>query len=556
MTRGAATSRIKNVQLQDGILTWIYVDDHQQQQQQQQQQSDGRATIDQILFTVKKPAQQSSTSSSSSSSSSSSALPPPPPPEDGFVICSLTEDEDDSRAQQRPFFSLRLLSTAVVPDALLRRAPVLSLGDDLPDHLRATPDNRIDVIVSTRSGTGRAQPFWRHVLRPLLRGLLLPLALDDAAARATAAATDHQAPEPWDVLTTQDEQTVRRYARTLDHQSSPRRTIILISGDGGIVDLLNGRGPTPPPPPPPRHLLALLPLGTANALFHSLHRPLETSPGPTPLVLALRTLFLGTPRDLPMFKALFTPGSHIVSYTSATDEQNSNHDAASASASASASLTRHDTAVSFLYGAIVASYALHASIVHESDTPAYRLHGSTRFGMVARRLLQESHAYRASVEVETAAAPSASASASASPTGATGEPRPRPDNGHETTHGYVLVSMVSNLERTFTISPQSRPLDGKLHLVRFGAVGPEKVMQAMTAAYDGGRHTALEWPDGDRVLYEEVRAVRVLTQEEEARWRKFCVDGTIVEVERGGGMRVEPVPGAAFRVLVDGRAVS
>ena len=38
-------------------------------------------------------------------------------------------------------------------------------------------------------------------------------------------------------------------------------------------------------------------------------------------------------------------------------------------------------------------------------------------------------------------------------------------------HGYVLASLVSNLERTFTVSPESsKKLNGKLRLVQFGAL--------------------------------------------------------------------------------------
>ncbi|KAG6006304.1 hypothetical protein E4U21_007186 [Claviceps maximensis] len=522
----AVPAKIENIQLQDGNLTWTYVDDEQY----------GHASIDQLIFTVN-PDQQTSSPSSSPPFPSARQVKP-------FIICCLKEDP--ARA---PFFSLHLLTTtdAVIRDELLLQVPALS-PDGLPGHLQTTQNNKVDVILSTKSGTGRAQPFWAHVVRPLL--LLLSRGGDSSPTTATAQQEEQ---EPWNVLTTEDEQSVRCYAKSLYQPGVSRRTIILISGDGGVVDLLNGYGSsiqsrTRPPVP---HLLALLPLGTANALFHSLHKPLDVSPGPTPLVLALRTLFLGTPRKLPIFKALFTPGSHIVSYTPSADKSdekknsnNNNSNDVDDNNDTAATLTRHDTAVSVLYGAIVASYALHASIVHESDTPEYRIHGSARFSMVAQRLLQNPHPYRASLEIQ----PVSPAPPSLSPSRHYRRPV------HHTTHGYILVSMVSNLERTFTISPATKPLDGTLHLVHFGAVDQDKIMQAMTGAYQGGRHTLLEWGDGNKVLYEEVAAVRVTTQEEDARWRKFCVDGTIVEVERGGGMVVERVEEeAVFTVLVDER---
>ncbi|KAG6054312.1 hypothetical protein E4U17_003892 [Claviceps sp. LM77 group G4] len=492
--------RIENVQLQDGNLTWTYVKDQQR----------GHATIDEVLFTLQ-PAQKILQKTSGPSFSST-------------IICCLKEDSAKS-----PFFSLHLLTTvgASIPDALLTHAPRLSPAG-LPDHLQSTPTNKVDVILSTKSGTGRGQSFWTHVLRPLLELLLL---LSQDYNDAVSASETGQQKEPWDVLLTQDEQTVRLYAKELHHQDSSRRTIILISGDGGIVDLLNGREANTQASTP--HLLALLPLGTANALFHSLHKGLEADPGPTPLVLALRTLFLGTPRDLPMFKTRFTPGSRIVSYTSATAD----NDKIDLGDKAVAPLARTDTAISHLFGAIVASYALHASIVHESDTPEYRIHGRARFSMVAEKLLQESHPYQATLEVQSAYAASPAIYRHITPD----------------THSYILLSMVSNLERNFTISPATKPLDGTLHLVHIGAVDSQKIMQAMTGAYQGGTHTLLEWENGERVLYEQVDRLRITTQEEDARWRKFCVDGTIVEVGRGGGMEVERVEDVVFRVLVDRR---
>ncbi|KAG5965361.1 hypothetical protein E4U58_002875 [Claviceps cyperi] len=492
-------SRVENVQLQDGNLTWTYVENQQR----------GHATIDEVLFTLQ-PAQKTLQKTSPQSSSPT-------------IICCLKEDSSQSR-----LFSLHLLTTADagILDALLAHTPRLSPAG-LPDHLHSTPTNKVDVILSTKSGTGRGQSFWTHVLRPLLE-LLLSLSQDDNDA-ASASETGQQK-EPWNVITTQDEQTVRLYAKALHHQNSLRRTIILISGDGGIIDLLNGREANTQASV--SHLLALIPLGTANALFHSLHKGLEADPGPTPLVLALRTLFLGTPRDLPMFKAHFTLGSRIISCTSATNEDKTDYDG-----KVIAPLARTDTAVSHLYGAIVASYALHASIVYESDTPEYRTHGRARFSMVAEKLLQESHPYQATLEMQSAR----------------GAPRAIYRHITPDTHSYILLSMVSNLERNFTISPATKPLDGTLHLVHIGAVDSKKIMQAMTGAYQGGTHTLLEWENGERVLYEQVDRVRITTQEEDARWRKFCVDGTIVEVGSGGGMEVERVEEVVFRVLVDRR---
>lgn len=454
-------TRVRDVELTDSTLTWTNADNTKED-----------ATTHEILFAI---------------GSSSDHTP-------SFTIYCLKEDAEN---QSHPF-QLLLLQTDKIPQDLKK---LVITG--LPPHLQPTPNNTVDIVVSTKSGTGLAQIFWQDVLQPLLQS---------ASSKATT--------EAYDVIVTKDAQSVRQYATTLNQSSNPR-TIILLSGDGGIVDLLNGHEPSADAILP---LIALLPLGTGNALFHSLHKPCESVPGPTPLVLALRTLFLGVPANLPIFQATFTPGSHIVTYTDP-------------SPSTSDSQLPHQQDVKTLYGAIVASHGFHASIVYESDTPTYRVHGSKRFGMVAQELLKISHPYKATLDV----LPPSSDKLERDP--------------HDT-HGYILVSMVSNLESNFTISPASKPLDGKLHLVHFGAISGDRAMEAMMKAYDGGKHVDVKWDDGERIRYEEVREVRVVSEEEEERWRVFCVDGTIVQVERGGGMSVGRADKELFRILVDRRVGS
>lgn len=166
--------------------------------------------------------------------------------------------------------------------------------------------------------------------------------------------------------------------------------------------------------------------------------------------------------------------------------------------------------------------------------------------MVAADLLRESHAYHARVHIH----PTSSSSFS-SPLREVEIPVFQHDDTPTTTadgprFGYVLAAMVSNLERTFTISPAARPLHRALHLVYFGPVGGRRTMEIMKAAYDGGKHVALP-----EVGYEEVSGLRVTLLEDDARWRKVCVDGTIVEVPRGGNMTVSSMDTSLFDVVVD-----
>ncbi|CAM1511495.1 Fc.00g090080.m01.CDS01 [Cosmosporella sp. VM-42] len=431
----------------------------------------------------------------------------------GFLICSLQEAADDG---ERPF-RLSCVSTPKIPHNELERY----LIHELPSHLHHGGDNNVDIIVSTKSGMNLASTVWDTVLKPLWQLVAVNL-----RERPILDAIDQQTGKPkpdYRVLLTETAESIRDFARGSSGpgKQDNSRTIVLLSGDGGVVDLLNGwaEGSSNAKPP----VLALLPLGTGNALFHSMHKSLYSDPGPTPLVLALRTLFLGTAADLPTFRASFSSGSRIVTFADKSKADKPDGEL---------HLKKEETSVSHLDGAIVASYGFHASIVYESDTPEYRVHGDKRFGMVAQELLRESHPYAAKVEIRRSGS-------------CKFETIPRE------THAYVLTTLVSNLERKFTISPESKPLENRLHLVHFGPIGGERIMDAMMKAYDGGKHVGMKWDDGEEIGYEEIDEVKVEVLEEDERWRKVCIDGTIVEIPKGGQMSVKVREKGPFKVLVD-----
>ncbi|GFP53325.1 hypothetical protein TASIC1_0002050900 [Trichoderma asperellum] len=428
----------------------------------------------------------------------------------GYIISALVEDSEKS-PQER--FQLLLLATDSVPDELLQKFRI----GGLPDYLKPVKGKQdVDVIVSTKSGVGLSQQFWQTVLQPLWNSV------DELSSEVN-------------VLITQDEHSVRNFAQSLGSSTSKSRTVVLLSGDGGVVDLINGGSHDAPQQQP---LLAVLPLGTGNALFSSLHKPLWISEDGkiediSSLVLGLRTLFNGVSANLPLFHASFSPGSRIVKFKPATKEQETSSDD---SAAAALHLAKEEIQVSHLYGAVVASYGFHSSLIYESDTPEYRVHGDKRFGMVAQELLRESHAYNAQVDIRH-------------PSSSKWETIP----GNE--HTYVLITPLSNMERTFTISPASKPLDGKLRLVQFGNIGGERTMDAMMKAYDGGKHVGLKWDDGHEVRYEEVDELRVTILEEDERWHKVCIDGTIVDIPKGGQLSVRKEEKSGFQILVDSRVL-
>ncbi|GKT62009.1 diacylglycerol kinase catalytic domain-containing protein [Colletotrichum tofieldiae] len=447
----------------------------------------------------------------------------------GPIICALRED---SEAKEFPYQLDVLFVEGDLP-AELTDGLLLS---QFPGHLAPKPGSHdVHFVVSTKSGLGHAPKFWEGVVQPLV--LLADQKTSSGGRSSTFTpgppAKDGDDGKPrYNLLVTKNADSVRAFAKErwaarqqISASGAPpptTETIVLLSGDGGVVDLLNGCGEEKDSPAA-LPTLALLPLGTGNAAFHSLHKPLYTETGPSHMVLGLRTLFFGAPAPLPAFRASFSPGSRLVSYT------------ADPGAHGPEDVSRHDTGVDHLFGAIVASYGFHAQLVWESDTPEYRKHGDKRFGMVAQELLKESHAYAAQVEVR----------------GADGVRRPVAREKF----AYALAALVSNLEKTFTISPGSGPLQGRLKLVHFGAVGGAKTMEIMMAAYKQGSHVGMRWTDAegreDHLGYEDAEEVRVTIGESDPRWRKVCIDGTIVEIPEGGWMAVSKLERPLFRVLAD-----
>jgi diacylglycerol kinase family enzyme len=410
------------------------------------------------------------------------------------------------------------------------------LFHEVPDYLRSGPGRIVHVVVSTGSGTGLALNFYKSALQPLLARLGFTSVGESSDTTNEAAVAS--AGNSYTLTITQDAQSIRRFAKSLNDStklpdvSGIDHTVILLSGDGGTIEMLNGKAAINEAAVSNSSLplVAMLPLGTGNALFHSLHKPIyasHTSPEPSPLVLGLRTLLKGQQAPLPAFHVGFSSGSRSISYTDPKDKT---------AAGSNNEIEELTDSISFLYGAIVASYGFHSQLVWESDTPEYRKHGDKRFGMVAGELLKGSHAYNATVEVIP-----------------TDGSSPRKIERQQ--HAYVLATMVSNLEKTFTISPASRPLEGKLRLVHFGAVGGDKTMEIMTQAYNDGNHVGMEWTADDgkteQVGYDEIKQVKVKTWEEDPRWRKVCIDGTIVEIPQGGSMTVTTEETPHLQVLVD-----
>lgn len=383
---------------------------------------------------------------------------------------------------------------------------------ELAANLKSQVDrgvNPLNVILSVKSGQGHAESVYLNLLKPFL---------------------DHIGCANHTVHRTTSDQSISKLCRDTFLPAARRgvlKIIVLLSGDGGVVDLVNGLLPYSNAdgieeqylPNLPEQFAkpncALLPLGTGNALAHSSGVTGDRTMG-------MSTMLRGYPVNLPMFTVRFTPPARVVNPPSEQDVKGS--------------LSTHAEHVAATYGAVVFSWALHAALVADSDTAAYRAHGVQRFQMAAKENLfpadgGATHQYKGKLTFQRA----------------NGEWKEVPRDRHS----YILATLCSRLEEKFTISPWSRPLDGKLRLVHFGpnasaanTMTGQDIVGLMQKAYDGGKHVqegAVGYEEAEQVRLEMDEAEDAPADEEHGgpgRWRRVCVDGKIFLCDAGATIEV------------------
>ncbi|KAK2810462.1 hypothetical protein FQN50_002951 [Emmonsiellopsis sp. PD_5] len=398
-----------------------------------------------------------------------------------------------------PLPTLHTFQTPTIPPTLL----TTHLLPHLPTHLSLPPTNNnndpnIHILTSTHSGTHLALPFTTTLLMPFLSThLSLP----------AHALKTHITTSPSSITDLAKEIFLPRAVRGV------RQTIILLAGDGGVVDLVqvfaskereagggDGDGYVPP-------TIVLLPMGTGNAMAESVGIAGDGTGG-------LRTMVKGVGRGVPGFVVRVGGGAEWV-----VDEGRGRVGVSTGMA------TGGDGEVCEIHGAVVFSWALHAALVADSDTAEMRKFGAERFSIAAKNLLfpedgGRPHAWRGKITLLM-----------------DGDG----DGGLVTRvlerreHMYFLATMVSTLEKGFVISPESGVLDGVLRVVHFGPMTGEEAMGVLMDAYQGGKHVERR----DVVGYERVVRVRIDFEEAEERWRRVCVDGKILVVGEGGWVEVE-----------------
>ena len=400
------------------------------------------------------------------------------------VLYTINSDESEGdKDEKRSPYLLKYLITSTLPEDFVNKFEPADVLYWRTGHDRAEETSFMRIIVSIGSGTGLASLVWERLVQPFLsfNGVLS---------------------EDYTLHFTTSENTVTEVTRDIILTSANQgiaQSIILLSGDGGIVDMVNALLSAERTETFMKPSVSLLPLGTGNAMANSTGILSDNT-------LGLRTMSSGSTKEVSLFRATFSPGARLL----VKEGKEEIH----------LQITPDGNPIS--HAAVVCSWGLHASLVADSDTAAYRKFGRERFQMAAKEALFPSdgsvaHAYKGKVSIIRAG---------------------KEDTEWEVLggkeHGYVLASLVSNLEAGFTISPASKPLDGKLRLVYFSHMSGQDAMGIMTEAFKGGKHV-----ENEKITYEEILGLRIEFEEEDARWRRVCVDGKIVRVEKGGWVEVK-----------------
>ncbi|KAI9820375.1 MAG: hypothetical protein M1827_005999 [Pycnora praestabilis] len=417
----------------------------------------------------------------------------------------------------RPDGKFKFFTVSSLPLAFLRDFPPITSHPkylSLPRNRDGSPS--MHIIISTLAGTQGASVFFKDVVKTTLAQFFI---FDyegshfDPKSGVVKWGWQQQVQtveKSYIIHETDSAESVTELTKSVflpRAQEGMEQTIIVLSGDGGVLDITNALLTSPKTDTYVKPVLGLLALGTGNALAHST----GITTGNT---LGLANLLRGTPKPLPIFKATFSPrAAFFVDEGRRKVPLNTSKDG--------------DSGLGIIYGAVVASWGFHASLVADSDTAEYRQHGAERFQMAAKELLSPSdgstpHRYRAKVTMMKRSSEESGIEAY--------ETINRED------HMYILATLVSNLEKNLLISPSSKPLDGQLRLVHFGPLPADEVMNIMGLAYQDGRHVKEAG-----VGYDDVEGIRIDYErgEKEERWRRVCIDGKIVVVNEGGWVEVK-----------------
>ncbi|KAI4128755.1 MAG: hypothetical protein LQ341_006649 [Variospora aurantia] len=419
---------------------------------------------------------------------------------DKDVIGVINDPRGERKNEVQPQLILRVVTSQSSPETTKMRfafepLPVTNLPKNYleahvitkpPMHLYVNPNEdgsrNLHIVVSTRSGVGEAQQYY-----------------DDVLSEALAAIDLNR--DTYQLHITESEKSITELTKKVllpRANDGIAQTVLLLSGDGGIVDTVNALLLSSRTEKYLKPTIGLISMGTGNAMANSTGLNRDATRG-------LGRIFRGVPQNLPTFKAHFSPGSVFL-----TDEARRTEP------------LPLESGHGIVHGVVVCSWALHASLVADSDTTEYRKYGAQRFQMAAKELMapddgSEPHVYNGKITLYKS-----------------------DDQGNEyveeiaeTRTSYIIASLVSNFEERLLISPDSKPLDGQLRILRFGDIPGADVMRLMGKALRGGGHE-----HDEMAYYAPINGLKIEFDEPDARWRRVCVDGKIIRVEEGGWVEV------------------
>lgn len=309
--------------------------------------------------------------------------------------------------------------------------------------------HQLVVVDSVSSGTGRQKE--KDVYNKILAPLFAELGIKHRYLKTESAAT------------------ITEFAQELRGGSY---AVILISGDTSVTELINAL----PENETGAVNICVVPCGTGNSIALSL--------GTTTVFAALQRFFRSVggiqPVQLHTYEALFPDGSYYVNSKIPIKDK-----------------------VRFV---VVLSWAFHAALVADSDTPELRKHGVDRFRMAAESNLEKNCSYEGSYLIDT--------------------------KSYNGPFAYWLVTATSRFEEKFLILPKGDINRPELHVVLFGAQSDATggyIMEVMQQVYQDGSHV-----DNKKVVYQRIGTESGVWLTTEGRNERFCVDGAIVVVPEPG----------------------
>lgn len=338
------------------------------------------------------------------------------------------------------------------------------------------------VIDSINSGTGNQRNLYQQILNPIFGHFDLP----------------HK------YIKTSGPETITQLGTSELLVPGAVNTIILISGDTSVNELINGLGGEGG-----ELRLAIIPFGTGNSLSLGLGNENELAAirkliSPKVRVSPLNLYSVKLPKDEPSY--LIHHGKRV--------KQIANE-------------------FKFI---VVFSWGFHAALVADSDTEEMRKYGLDRFKMAAMQNLQINQQYEGTTVVKSRDPPPLEGDLS----GETNELGKSSGDYASTINGpfaYWVVTPSQKFEPTFTISPNGDLFNSDLYLISFS--NSKDILEIMNQVYARGAHV-----DNSDVTYLQVSAKQTINLKYFARQKnnlRFCVDGAIIEVPESGEIAIEHV---------------